>query len=671
MKEIMKTFKETKLYKLLDATWLCLRFPFLYPRNRFDGKHHHYMLQHTLWKLRPKAITQISVTTKVQKANDDTYRHSYFAFLSNQVILKKDLGILIIQNYIDRKEIQLKDFINLENFLVIGMDVIFSISGTPIIQIYVKTIDANDTTNYGSVGNKKVELVADKRYNFRYKLLTWIDEKILDNIFILPTYTELDAMEPGWRKAFGIQMCKDIRKQLWKEGNLFKYRITQIKEKFGCYDSETEILTNNGWKYFKDLLPTDMVATLENGSQLKYYIPNEIIEYDYNGLMYKLINRGLDILVTPNHNLYVAAGSYYNHKKNNLKIVKPFELCNPEKYYSKNKRFLKTCKWVDGIIPNNEFIIPSWESKRLFSKNNSNRFRVYKMPEFRCNIHAFLKFLGFYIAEGHTNYKLGNGSTINIAYNYIDEEELINELLTNINVIYHQGGKGLKRFGNVTLAKWLKENCGHLAWNKKVPNFIKNLPPEYIKEFLEYLYIGDGHKDKTSNILSTTSKQLCDDVCELLLKAGYTFSVNSRLPRKNKNIQGKHISYEISWLQLPEIEIDMSKVKNIKNFTEEWVQYNGKVYCVNVQNHIIYVRRNGKGYWCGNSLHWYDGGSSKEVQDIISKYEKLSRNTCIVCGKPATKISGGWISPFCDEHFPKGGKVYQEKVDGKWQKINE
>jgi len=242
----MKTFKETKLYKVLESSWLCLRFPFLYPRNRFDGKHHHYMLNHILWKLHPSAVTTFSITTNVQKAEDNTYRHSYFAFLNNQIILKKDLGVLVIQNYIDKKEIQLKDIVNLKKFSVIGMEVIFSISGTPVIRLFVKTIDVNDTTNYGSVGSRQVELVADKLYNFMYKVLSWIDKKILDNIFILPTYTELDAMEPGWRKAFGIQMCKDIRKQLWKEGNLFKYRITQIKEKWGelCwYDacSSTEI----------------------------------------------------------------------------------------------------------------------------------------------------------------------------------------------------------------------------------------------------------------------------------------------------------------------------------------------------------------------------------------------------------------------------------------------
>lgn len=37
-----------------------------------------------------------------------------------------------------------------------------------------------------------------------------------------------------------------------------------------------------------------------------------------------------------------------------------------------------------------------------------------------------------------------------------------------------------------------------------------------------------------------------------------------------------------------------------------------------------------------------------KIGDIISKYEQLSARTCIKCGQPATKISLGWISPWCD-----------------------
>ena len=54
---------------------------------------------------------------------------------------------------------------------------------------------------------------------------------ILDSA--IPTYTELDDMPDGWRKAFGIKMCKEIKAELKKHNYLRKYRITQIKEKFG------------------------------------------------------------------------------------------------------------------------------------------------------------------------------------------------------------------------------------------------------------------------------------------------------------------------------------------------------------------------------------------------------------------------------------------------------
>lgn len=61
------------------------------------------------------------------------------------------------------------------------------------------------------------------------------------------------------------------------------------------------------------------------------------------------------------------------------------------------------------------------------------------------------------------------------------------------------------------------------------------------------------------------------------------------------------------------------------------------------------------------SLHWYDDGASEEVYDIINTYEKLSEHTCCVCGKPATKISKGWICPYCDDCFDK--YHHEEKFD--------
>lgn len=47
------------------------------------------------------------------------------------------------------------------------------------------------------------------------------------------TYTELDAMPYGWRKAFGLEMCKELKEELIKCNYLNDYRITDIKEKYG------------------------------------------------------------------------------------------------------------------------------------------------------------------------------------------------------------------------------------------------------------------------------------------------------------------------------------------------------------------------------------------------------------------------------------------------------
>lgn len=39
---------------------------------------------------------------------------------------------------------------------------------------------------------------------------------------------------------------------------------------------------------------------------------------------------------------------------------------------------------------------------------------------------------------------------------------------------------------------------------------------------------------------------------------------------------------------------------------------------------------------------------SEELYAVLEKYKKLSRRICVGCGKPATKISWGWICPWCD-----------------------
>ena len=55
-----------------------------------------------------------------------------------------------------------------------------------------------------------------------------------------------------------------------------------------------------------------------------------------------------------------------------------------------------------------------------------------------------------------------------------------------------------------------------------------------------------------------------------------------------------------------------------------------------------------------------------ELYKVIHKYEDLSKKICINCGKPATKISLGWISPYCSDCSKKIAK-HNRLVDiNKW-----
>lgn len=90
------------------------------------------------------------------------------------------------------------------------------------------------------------------------------------------------------------------------------------------------------------------------------------------------------------------------------------------------------------------------------------------------------------------------------------------------------------------------------------------------------------------------------------------------------------------------------------------------------KNHYLYKYRIMQIKEKFGTLRWYDDGAPQEVCDIINKYEDLSWNTCIVCGKPSELISSGWISPYCRDHYPEHDPiVYQVKIGDHWEETKE
>jgi hypothetical protein len=88
-----------------------------------------------------------------------------------------------------------------------------------------------------------------------------------------------------------------------------------------CYDDKTEILTNSGWKLFKNLLDTDKVAQYNENGSVDFVTPIKFTESNYSGNMIKLTNpyRTVDLLITPNHRIVKSVN-------NKIKIIEAKDL---------------------------------------------------------------------------------------------------------------------------------------------------------------------------------------------------------------------------------------------------------------------------------------------------------------------------------------------------------
>lgn len=217
-----------RLHRIPYCTYMCIRYPFLYPRNRFTDKHRINLLSSQLYHLHEDALLEVSITGKLEKENN-----SYSTFAENSKItvdLLSNHKKLIISNGIETKTHDITDLLwRDDTFKILGIKLW---EERPHITVYVKPKDENDKTNYG-FHYERVKLLKNKFKLRLYKIVKWIDEEILDRIFCLPNYIEWDAMPTGWNKAFGKQYLKDLKKQLKKDKMLYKWRIMDIKEKFG------------------------------------------------------------------------------------------------------------------------------------------------------------------------------------------------------------------------------------------------------------------------------------------------------------------------------------------------------------------------------------------------------------------------------------------------------
>ena len=224
--------------KIFKNTFLCLKYPFLYPRNRWDDKHHNnFHWIYRIWKFCDnKSHLPIIFVYKFHKdpESSDIIRNHVIYDPDHQLYFLLDLGFIRIHyknKFVDDFDAQ--QHVG-DKFQVTGIEMSTNIVGNPIVYYHVVPFEKTEISHGFSCHKKTI--ATNKFFHYLSEIVKWTENHIIDPICFLPSSNELNAMDSGWRKAFGLQMCEEIKQALLKEGGLKKllnYRILQIKEKWG------------------------------------------------------------------------------------------------------------------------------------------------------------------------------------------------------------------------------------------------------------------------------------------------------------------------------------------------------------------------------------------------------------------------------------------------------
>jgi DNA topoisomerase-6 subunit B len=183
--------------------------------------------------------------------------------------------------------------------------------------------------------------------------------------------------------------------------------------------------------------------------------------------------------------------------------------------------------------------LPLWLAKLAGIREGTIRTyfhgREYSLPSTIPITGGFAKLLGLFVAEGHIDKR-------QVGFTFSREERELVRIVSE--QAFHLGSSHtveerpekncvrVKIFGGLLsylFGKW----CGKGAHNKKVPDFICTSPQAIRQDFIDYLYVGDGHNTKARNqlMLSTVSGDLANQVSYLWLLQGVVCSISSSMKK--------------------------------------------------------------------------------------------------------------------------------------------
>jgi DNA modification methylase len=316
---------------------------------------------------------------------------------------------------------------------------------------------------------------------------------------------------------------------------------------YACVDSETECLTYQGWKSYKDLVVGEKVASYNLATGKLEWVPlKEVFSYKVNEQeMVAIKGRNLDCLLTPNHRCIV--------RKKGVFVVEADEL---DAHY-----LIPTAAPMEK---GSSFMSPDWA-----------------------------ELCGWFLSEGWINNQgntcIGQSPSANPKKVSHIRELLIACKCSFKEYLSKRQWKGREaNFVTFTLDNKASAHLLNLCSDKTIPSLVLSWSKEARRRFLEGFIGGDGHIRKDGRVIITQkNKVVLDWLQAVALSLGY----GTMLTTKRGGIWVLYLSSH-QW----------RNCHNSKGPLISRKYFTGVVWCPRTKYTTWVARRNGKPFITGNSF---------------------------------------------------------------------
>jgi dTDP-D-glucose 4,6-dehydratase len=345
-----------------------------------------------------------------------------------------------------------------------------------------------------------------------------------------------------------------------------------------CHDEKTKAWTEHGFRDVTEIALGDKVWVLKNNKELALEPVLEIVNNPYEGEMIEFKSTKYDLFVTPNHRMLTR-----NRHEEEFRIETAETIFND----STRHHIPLTGEWNGSDMDTIDL--------SQYADNIDEHFNANKVNLKNIDTNSFLSFVGWYISEGFTRNDLSG--QVSISQKKYDIETMMEDISSQFDIDFststREDNVKTSSFNSVILARFMAKNFGTESYNKKIPDWIKNLSKENLRVLFDSLMKGDGTTTDSYMRYYTVSYNLAVDIAEIGIKLGYSVSIRDREthnPSKTKISKSYYVSFR-------------KTAGGIDKHNKTKKQYTGNIWCLRTPSGNFFVERNGIVSCSGNTMN--------------------------------------------------------------------